>query len=82
MAVDQDVYHTLTVTGFSSNSFDDAAKNAIDGAWENHHEEFSRFVSFEMIKTAGSIEMVGGAPVPSYAATVAISAIHRPHAHD
>lgn len=82
MPVDQDVYHVLTVTGFSPNSFDEAAKTAIQGAWENHHDEFSSFVSFEMIKTAGSIEMVSGAPVPSYAATVAISAIHRPHAHD
>ena len=80
MAVDKDVYHILTVTGFSSSSFDQAAKNAIVGGWENHHEEFSEFVSFEVVNTAGDIEMEGGKPSPVYSATVAISAIHKPHA--
>ncbi|MEM9716979.1 MAG: dodecin domain-containing protein [Pseudomonadota bacterium] len=81
MATDQDVYHQLTVTGFSNNSFDEAVKNAIDGGWENHHEEFREFVSFEVVKMAGPIAMEGGAPVPTYAATVSINAIHRPHEH-
>lgn len=81
MSVDQDVYHILTVTGFSPNSFDEAAKNAIEGGWENHSEEFERFVSYEAVKFAGKIEMVNNEPVPSYSVTVAISAVHRPHHH-
>lgn len=81
MGVDDNVYHILTVTGFSPNSFDEAVANAIAGGWENHHEEFSEFKSFEVVKMAGPIEMVDGAPSTHYAATVAISAIHRPHDH-
>ena len=81
MPVDQDVYHILTVTGFSPNSFDEAARNAVEGAWENHHEEFDRFVSYEVVRTAGDIDMTKSGPGVSYSATVAISAIHRPHAH-
>ncbi len=80
MSVDQNVYHVLTVTGFSPNSFDEAAKNAVDGAWENHHEEFESFVSYEVVRTGGNIVM-DGSPVVHYSATVAISAIHKPHAH-
>lgn len=48
MAVDEGVYHILTVTGFSPNSFDEAANNAVNGGWENHHEEFEKFVSYEV----------------------------------
>ena len=79
MAVDKDVYHVLTVTGFSPSSFDEAAKNAVEGGWENHQNEFSKFVSYEVVKTGGHIVMDGGAPVVSYSATVAISAVHRSH---
>jgi flavin-binding protein dodecin len=81
MSVDQHVYHILTVTGFSENSFDEAAKNAVQGGWENHHDEFEAFVSYEVIRMHGPIEMVEEKPRVGYAATVAISAIHRPHAH-
>jgi len=81
MTVDKHVYHILTVTGFSPDSFDDAAKNAVEGGWENHHEEFEEFVSYEVIKTGGNIVMKDGAPVVEYSATVAISAIHKDHDH-
>lgn len=79
MAVDKDVYHILTVTGFSPNSFDEAAKNAVEGGWENHHQEFSGFVSYEVVETGGNITMKSNVPIVAYSATVAISAIHRPH---
>ena len=57
MSIDTHVYHVLTVTGFSDHSYDEATKSAIEGAWENHHEEFERFVSYEVVKMAGYIEM-------------------------
>ncbi|MEM1195324.1 MAG: dodecin domain-containing protein [Pseudomonadota bacterium] len=79
MSTDTHVYHILTVTGFSQDSFDEAVKNAIDGGWRNHQEEFEAFVSFEVVKMDGSITMGDGGPVPTYAATVAISAIHSHH---
>ncbi len=81
MAVDKDVFHVLTVTGFSPNSFDEAAKNAVEGGWENHREEFAKFVSYEVVKTGGNIVMKGETPVVGYSATVAISAVHKPHGH-
>ncbi len=81
MSVDQDVYHILTVTGSSPNSFDEAAKNAVEGGWENHHEEFDRFVKYEVVRMAGNIEMQNGSPVTHYSATIAISAVHKPHKH-
>ncbi len=79
MAVDQNVYHILTVTGHSENSFDEAAKLAIEGGWENHSEEFESFVSYEVVKLSGSIEMEKDHPEVHYSATVAISAIHSKH---
>ncbi|KMW56178.1 hypothetical protein AIOL_001130 [Candidatus Rhodobacter oscarellae] len=57
------------------------ARNAVKGGWDNHHEEFVKFVSYEVIKTGGDISMTKGGPVPGYSATVAISAIHREHGH-
>lgn len=78
MTVDQDVFHILTVTGFSDSSFDDAVKNAIQGAWDNHHEEFSRFLSFKASEFEGKI---GPELELSYSVTVAISAIHAKHHH-
>ncbi|GAA0774933.1 hypothetical protein E1180_01340 [Roseibium denhamense] len=78
MAVDQQVLHNLTVTGFSDKSFDDAVKNAIQGAWENHHEEFSRFVHFTASDFQGEI----GADLQlTYCVTVTIGAVHAKHAH-
>lgn len=82
MSVDQHVYHILTVTGFAADSFDQAVANAVAGGWENHHEEFESFVSYEVVKMQGNIEMVNNAPVTHYTATVAISAIHKAHAHE
>ena len=81
MPVDTHVYHILTVTGHSANSFDEATKNAIEGGWQNHHEEFESFVSFDIVKMFGGISMENGMPVATYSSTVAISAIHRPHDH-
>ena len=78
MSVDQNVLHILTVTGFSDNSFDEAVKNAIDGAWDNHHEEFSRFVSFKVSDFQGT---VGKKLKLRYSVTVAISAIHAEREH-
>ena len=79
MAVDQDVNHILTVSGHSENSFDEATRNAIEGGWENHREEFESFVSYEVVRLSGPIEMEGNRPVVFYTSTVAISAIHRRH---
>ena len=79
MIVDQRVDHILTVSGHSENSFDEAVKNAIEGGWENHHEEFEAFVGYETLNLGGNIEMDDGHPVVFYTATVAISAIHRKH---
>ena len=81
MSVDQEVDHILTVRGSSPNSFDEAAKNAVEGGWKNHHSEFAKFVSYEVVKTGGKIVMEGGAPTVHYSATVAISAIHETHSH-
>ena len=81
MSVDKEVFHTLTVRGFSPNSFDEAAKNAVEGGWENHHSEFEKFVSYEVVKTGGNVVMDGGSPTVQYSATVAISAIHKSHDH-
>ena len=81
MSTAQDVHHILTVSGFSTNSFDEAAKNAVAGGWANHHSEFSEFVSYEVVKTGGNIDMSGGSPTVHYSATVAISAIHAHHKH-
>ena len=78
MEVDQNVLHILTVAGFSDTSFDDAVKNAIQGAWENHHEEFTRFVSFEARNFQG---LIGPELELKYSVTVAISAIHAEHDH-
>jgi len=78
MQVDQDVLHILTVTGFSNISFDDAVKKAIQGAWDNHHEEFSRFVSFQTREFNGGI---GPELELTYSVTVAIGAIHSKHEH-
>ena len=81
MSADKKVHHILTVTGYSKNSFDEAAKNAVEEAWENHHEEFEEFVSFEVVNMGGDIVMVDGYPRLQYCVTVAISAIHKPHHH-
>ncbi|MEP2978843.1 MAG: dodecin domain-containing protein [Lentilitoribacter sp.] len=78
MSVDQNVLHVLTVTGFSRNSFDEAVKHAIRGAWENHHDEFKRFVSFKVNEFQGEI---GPELELRYSVTVAISAIHAEHEH-
>lgn len=78
MSVDQDVLHILKVTGFADTSFDDAVEKAIQGGWDNHHEEFSRFVSFEAGNFKGSID----ADLKlTYSVTVAIGAIHKKHSH-
>ena len=74
MSMDRVVYHTLSVTGPSTNRFDEAVKNAIRGAWENHHNAYSRFVSFEAVDLGGQVsdrlELL-------YQAKVHIQAIHR-----
>ncbi len=85
MSAGSEVYHILTVTGFSKNSFDEAAANAVKGGWDNHHHEFEEFVSYEVVKLGGNIEMGGEGkdkhPIVFYSATVAISAIHSDHGH-
>ena len=78
MEVDQDVLHNLIVTGFSKNSFDEAVKNAIQGARENHPDEFSRFVSFVATDFEGRI---GPKLELTYSVTVRIGAIHAAHDH-
>ena len=78
MSTDQHVLHVLTVTGFSDNSFDDAVKNAIQGAWANHHEEFARFVTFQASDFKGTISETLQL---TYSVTVAIGAIHAEHEH-
>ena len=78
MDVDQHVQHVLTVTGTSTNSFDEAVKNTIQGAWENHHEEFARFVSYNVLSFDGQ---VGKDLEIVYKVTLAISAIHAEHDH-
>jgi flavin-binding protein dodecin len=76
-------YHILTVTGISSNSFDEAVKLALEYGYHNHENEFSEFVSYEVVKMSGDITMEqhGGHkhPVPSYHATIAISGVHSHH---
>ncbi|MEM1399210.1 MAG: dodecin domain-containing protein [Pseudomonadota bacterium] len=79
MSVDQTVWHILTVTGFSSVSFDEAVKNAIAGAKANHPKEFERFVSFEVKSMQGDI--VDTDPPVKFSVTVAINAIHAEHNH-
>ena len=78
MQVDKHVQHILTVSGSSPDSFDEAVKNTIKGAWINHHEEFSRFVSYEVLKFEGLIDNDLSV---LYQTTLAISAIHKAHEH-
>ncbi len=72
---DQSVRHNLNVTGYSEKSFDDAVKNAINGANNNHGEEYI-FKSFSAYDFDGSI---GENLKITYSVTVKISAIHREH---
>lgn len=58
-------YHILTVTGISPNSFDEAVKIALDYGYHNHEEEFSEFVSYEVVKMSGDINMSKSGPANS-----------------
>lgn len=76
MSENQNVLHNLIVTGFSDTSFDDAVSNAINGAWQNHHEEFERFVDFSTSEFVGTIDENLNL---KYSVTVKIGAIHKDH---
>ncbi|MEM8837022.1 MAG: dodecin domain-containing protein [Pseudomonadota bacterium] len=79
---DQSVYHNIIITGFSATSFDEAAKNAVAGAHNNHGDEYL-FKSFKVLEMDGTIEYVNDVPDKlEYSATVRIAAVHRPHDDD
>ena len=79
--LDKSVLHNLIITGFSENSFDEAVKNAIQGAYANHGDEYE-FKNFQASDFEGTI---GEDLTLKYSITVQISAVHRnghDHKHD